>query len=132
MKGKAFHFSVSGIVFLAVSFACRSSIQPEGTLENTDMENKARTTINVEARDFSLSLDVSQAHPGSIAFDVKNNGLMPHDFAIRGNGIDKKTSMIMPGESARLLVTLEAGTYDYLCTARGHEQLGMSGTLTVR
>ena len=56
---------------------------------------------------------------------------MNHDFAIRSNGVSEKTRRIKPGESATLTVELEPGTYTYICTTSGHEQLGMRGTITV-
>jgi uncharacterized cupredoxin-like copper-binding protein len=62
---------------------------------------------------------------------VQNNGSTQHDFAIRGNGVVKKTATIKPGETARLTVDVEPGNYTYICTIPGHEQLGMNGTFTV-
>ena len=35
------------------------------------------------------------------------------------------------GQSKDLTVTLAAGSYTYICTLNGHDQLGMKGTLTV-
>jgi uncharacterized cupredoxin-like copper-binding protein len=80
---------------------------------------------------FLVSLDASQAEAGTITFVVQNNSSMPHDFALEGNGVEQKTPMINSGESATLTVDLEPGTYTYVCTIPGHEQLGMSGTFTV-
>lgn len=118
--------SLLGIAFLAVLLAACSGSSPEGGESSRDSG-----AINVEAKDFSFSLESSRAKAGTITFVVQNNGFMPHDLAIRGDGVEQKTPMIGPGESATLTAELEPGTYTYGCTIPGHEQLGMSGTFTV-
>ena len=50
-------------------------------------------------------------HAGTITFLVRNDGTMPHDFAIQGNGVDQKTVMIKPGQTASLTVDLKPGIY---------------------
>ena len=70
-------------------------------------------------------------HAGTITFLVRNDGTMPHDFAIQGNGVDQKTVMIKPGQTASLTVDLKPGIYTYKCTVPVHALLGMKGTLTV-
>jgi uncharacterized cupredoxin-like copper-binding protein len=52
-----------------------------------------------------------------------------HDFKINS----RKTSLIQPGRTARLVVTFKKkGSYRYLCTVDSHASLGMKGTFTVR
>lgn len=89
------------------------------------------TTINVLAKDFSFSLETSQAKTGLITFVVQNTGSMHHDFAISGNGVEEKTPLIEPGERATFTVDLTPGTYTFICTISGHEQLGMVGSISV-
>jgi uncharacterized cupredoxin-like copper-binding protein len=87
--------------------------------------------VQVTAKEFSLMLDPAQAKAGPITFVVKNDGHAPHNFRIRGNGVEQQTQMIESGETGQLTVELTPGTYEYQCTVGGHEQLGMKGTLTV-
>lgn len=118
--------SLLGIAVMAVLLAaCSSSSRKVGE------SSRSSPAINVEVKDFSFSLEPSGAKAGTITFIVQNNGSMHHDFAIRGNSVERKTPMIEPGESGTLTVELEPGTYTYVCTIPGHEQLGMRGTFTV-
>ena len=118
--------SLVAISLLAILLtACSDGSQKAGE------SNGNETRINIVAKDFSYSLDTSQTQAGKTTFIVQNNGSVPHDFAIHGNGVEQKTPMIKPGESATLTIDLEPGTYNYVCTIPGHEQLGMRGTFTV-
>lgn len=130
-------FFILGIMLLAVSLACSVSLSLTDNSKKDARVNESSanvkedsSTINVVAKDFSFSLDNSQAQSGAITFVVENDGSMNHDFAIHGNGVDEKTPPIRAGESATLTVQLEPGTYTYICTIPGHEQLGMRGTFT--
>jgi plastocyanin len=91
----------------------------------------AGATVHVMARDFALSLDQRRLPAGTVTFVLRNDGPLPHDFAVRGNGVDRKTAMIPQGQTQTLTVELRPGTYDYVCTVPGHAHLGMRGTLTV-
>ena len=89
------------------------------------------TTVNVVASNFAFALDATRASAGAVTFVVRNDSPAEHDFAIRGQGVDRKTPMLKRGETASLTVELPPGTYTYVCTVGGHERLGMHGTFTV-
>lgn len=93
--------------------------------------NEEQTMLNVVAKGFTLALDGSSVHAGSTTFYVKNDGTMPHNFGIQGNGVHQETPILNPGEAASLTVDLQPGTYTYKCTVHFHYLLGMQGTLTV-
>lgn len=115
-----------GILILAVTVACGRSVPSSNGVASGDS-----STVNVVAQEFKFTLDVSQASPGTVTFTIRNEGQMPHDFAINGNGVEAKTPHIEPGETATLEVTLEPGSYNYECTVPGHAMLGMKGVFTV-
>jgi uncharacterized cupredoxin-like copper-binding protein len=126
---KWFIFLVFAI--LAVTLACRAGVS-QGDDSRTDAIGSSDDgTINVLVNDFSFSVSASQATAGPVTFVIENKGSMPHDFAIEGNGIEQKTSIVEAGESATLTVDLEPGAYSYICTIPGHNLLGMRGTFTV-
>lgn len=118
-----FLLSITTVAVLLV--ACSDSSPRGGEGNGNDIR------INVLATDFSFSLDRSETEAGRITFVIENDGSVQHDFTIRGDGVEQKTPMIEPGESATLTVDLEPGTYAYVCTIPGHEQLGMIGSFAV-
>ena len=123
-------FLVGTLVFTLVLAACSGS-SPSHNQERNNQANGGDATIDVSAQELSFSLEGSQLKAGMVTFVVRNNGFMPHDFAIRGNGVNERTPTLQSGESATLTVNLEPGTYTYECTMPGHAQGGMTGTFTV-
>jgi uncharacterized cupredoxin-like copper-binding protein len=92
-------------------------------------------TINVDA-DPSGKLAFVQkaltAKAGMIKFVLRNQASVPHNLAITGNGETYgPTTTISGGQSADLVATLKAGTYEFSCAVPGHKDAGMHGTLTV-
>jgi uncharacterized cupredoxin-like copper-binding protein len=85
------------------------------------------TAVTVTASEFRFVLSKTAVPHGSVVFTVVNTGKLAHDFSIGG----KTTSLVSPGRSTKLTVTLEAGTFSYLCTVPGHAGAGMKGALTV-
>jgi plastocyanin len=85
------------------------------------------TAVTVTATEFKFKLSKESVPHGTVTFTVVNKGKVAHDFKIAG----KKTALIKPGKSAKLIVTLKAGKYPYLCTVPGHAAAGMKGTLRV-
>ena len=80
--------------------------------------------MKVTAKEFKFVLSRKTAPHGKVTFKVTNKGKIKHDFKIAG----KKTTMLKPGKSASLTVTLAKGkTYTYICTVPGHAQAGMKG-----
>jgi uncharacterized cupredoxin-like copper-binding protein len=104
---------------------------PSDRSQQEDGANGSETKLHVVATDFTFALDAAQVRAGTITFLAKNEGIIPHDFAIQGNGVDQKTTRVKPGDTASLTVDLQPGTYTYKCTVPGHALLGMKGTLTV-
>jgi uncharacterized cupredoxin-like copper-binding protein len=86
------------------------------------------TTDQASETEFKIALKSTELKAGKITFDVKNDGKIPHDLAIKGG---EKTKLIQPGGSAQLTVTLKPGKYHLYCTVPGHEQAGMKVDITV-
>ncbi len=90
-------------------------------------------TVSVSETEFKIALPAPKVGPGKITFAVKNIGKIPHDLAVSGAGGSgtAKTPLIGPGKSAKVTVTLAAGSYTLYCSVPGHRAAGMAAKLTV-
>lgn len=87
----------------------------------------AAQSLAVGETEFKIEMP-STLKAGKYTFDVKNDGKIEHDLAIKGG---PKTKLIQPGAGAQLVTTLMAGKYTFYCTVPGHEQAGMKVDVTV-
>jgi len=106
------------------------SLVPLATAGPARQEQAAATTVKVRGTEFAFRLSTKTiAKPGIVTFVFTNAGRALHDFKIAG----KKTPLIKPGKTARLVVTFKkTGKYAYLCTVPGHAAAGMKGIFTVK
>ena len=88
--------------------------------------------IAVEAREYAFTPSALSVAAGSVRFAVRNGGTQEHEFEVlKGDQVVDEIEGIVPGLTKDATMTLEAGTYTYMCKINGHDQLGMKGTLTV-
>jgi nitrite reductase (NO-forming) len=85
-------------------------------------------TVQVTETEFKITLATTTLKAGSVTFDVKNVGKIPHDLSIVGG---PKTQLINPGGTATLTTTLKSGPLELYCTVPGHKAAGMDLKLTV-
>jgi cytochrome c oxidase subunit 2 len=81
----------------------------------------------------ALAFDVGElsAKPGTVTIRMENPSALPHNVAIKGNGVDVKGEVVATGGTSTVSEELEPGTYTFYCSVPGHEAGGMTGTLTV-
>jgi uncharacterized cupredoxin-like copper-binding protein len=89
----------------------------------------AATKVPVSEVEFKITVGSTDLKAGEITFEVKNDGKIPHDLAIKGTS--DKTKLIPAGGTAELKVTLKAGKYALYCSVPGHEAAGMKLDVTV-
>jgi len=91
--------------------------------------------VAVEASDqggYKFTPSALTVPAGSVTFSVKNAGTEEHEFEIfKGEDVVDEVEGLVPGLTKDLTVTLEAGSYTFKCLLNGHDQLGMTGTLSV-
>jgi len=90
----------------------------------------AATKVPVSETEFKIVAGSTDLKAGEITFEVKNDGKLGHDLAIKETG--DKTKLIPVGGTAELKVTLKAGKYELYCTVPGHEAAGMKLNITVQ
>jgi uncharacterized cupredoxin-like copper-binding protein len=103
------------------------------TTSNAASGSAPQQTVKISEKEFSLSPSaVNVGRPGTVAFQVTNNGQIAHALEIEGNGVEQETETIEPGESATISVQLsKAGSYEMYCPIDGHEDKGMKGSIRV-
>ena len=74
----------------------------------------------------------ASATAGQITINMKNASSVPHDIAIRGNGVSQVGKVVQNGGTSTVTENLKPGTYTFYCSVDGHEAAGMKGTLTVK
>lgn len=102
--------------------------------------------------DFSITLDESSAAAGDLTFDVSNDAEQTHEFVIfktdlapdalptnedgtvdeEGEGVELVDEIedIEAGSTQSLTVTLDAGSYVFICNLPGHYAQGMHTAFT--
>lgn len=89
-------------------------------------------TYAVEAKNYSFTPSTISVPAGEVTFQVTNAGTEEHEFEIfKGDTVVDEIEGLVPGLTKDLTVTLAAGDYQFKCLLNGHDQLGMTGTLTV-
>jgi uncharacterized cupredoxin-like copper-binding protein len=99
------------------------------TQESTTSAKPAETKVPVSETEFKITTASTELKAGEITFEVKNDGKIPHDLAIKGTS--DKTELIPAGGTAELKATLKAGKYELYCTVPGHEAAGMKLNIAV-
>src|SRR5579884_2489324 len=65
--------------------------------------------------EFRFTLSTHSVKHGKVTFKIVNKGHLSHDFSIDGH----KSSMVKPGKSTTLTVTIKKGSNAYKCTVPG-------------
>ena len=114
---------------LAIPFAAGCGGEDEGG--DAGGGETAGQVAQVSATDFAFDPSEITLSAGAATFELTNDGDAPHALEIEGNGFEQESDTIQPGESTRMEVQLEDGTYKIYCPVGDHEDRGMVGTLTV-
>ena len=72
-----------------------------------------------------------KAPAGVVKIVLTNKAIVPHNIAIKGNGVNVKGKVVPKGGVSTVKATLKPGKYVFYCSVPGHEGAGMKGTLTV-
>jgi uncharacterized cupredoxin-like copper-binding protein len=104
------------------------SLSTGSTSPTTTAARAQSQRIDVSESEFKIELSDDKLNAGIVTFDVKNDGKIAHDFAIKGG---EKTKLIQPGGTATLTATLKAGKVHFYCSVPGHEAAGMKVDVTV-
>ena len=86
----------------------------------------ASQQVSVSEGEWYMKLNPDTVKPGSVQFNIKNEGTITHSFEIKGQGIDQRIPKdLSPGDSIMMTVTLKPGAYETYCPIDGHADHGM-------
>ncbi len=122
-----FFSMLTAVIVFGVESEAKGAEKPAGT------PAAVGKTVAVSETEFKITAPAAKVPPGKVTFDVKNAGKIGHDLVVSGPGVSAtaKTALLNPGQSAKLTVTLAAGSYTLYCSVPGHRAAGMSAKLVV-
>jgi uncharacterized cupredoxin-like copper-binding protein len=122
-----FFAMLTAVIVFGVESEAKGAEQPAGT------PAAAGHAVAVSETEFKITAPAQKVPAGKVTFDVKNAGKIGHDLVVSGPGVTgaAKTALLNPGQSAKLTVTLAAGSYTLYCSVPGHRAAGMSAKLDV-
>jgi plastocyanin len=94
----------------------------------------ANSSLRVVANEYSFDPGAIVVRgAGTLTIRLRNDGSLAHNLKVRrGAEVIGGTPSFPGGESRSARLNLEHGAYEIVCTVGDHEELGMTGTLTVR
>ena len=135
-SGRLVRVPVVIVAFAAIVAACGGNGASAGATTGATAGAGATAgpgAIAVEAKEYKFTPSDITAPAGSVTFAVKNAGTEEHEFEIfKGETVVDEIEGLVPSLTKNLTVTLEAGSYAFMCKLNGHDQLGMKGTLTIQ
>ena len=128
-------------ILAALLGACQpqGGAAPEGELTSTpppgsppaEMPRAGANQVIVTLTEYDIGIPES-IPAGVAAFEATNEGSIPHNLRVQGEGTDVSfPNDLQPGETAVLEVALEPGDYVVTCPIANHAQLGMRVEITV-
>ena len=139
-RGLAFTSAVAATAVTVLAAGCSSgsststnspsiSASAPGTTATAQVDATAVTATETE---FHIALSTTNFSAGTYTFTAVNRGHLSHNLVINGPGVNNmKTSLLAPGQSGSVTVTLRPGTYDIYCSVPGHKAVGMDMHITV-
>jgi heme/copper-type cytochrome/quinol oxidase subunit 2 len=88
--------------------------------------------LSVQGSALAFDKTALVARAGKVTLALANSSPIPHNIAIKGNGVDVKGPVVTSGGRSTVTAVLKPGTYTFYCSVPGHEEAGMHGTLTVK
>lgn len=96
-------------------------------------QSQRSTAVGVSEREFRVAVYRATVPPGTVRFNVSNDGEDVHDLVVRARGgrTVARSGELRSGERLVLSTRLAAGTYRLVCEVADHAQRGMRATIRV-
>jgi uncharacterized cupredoxin-like copper-binding protein len=89
--------------------------------------------VAISETDFTLDPSDPEVKPGTVTFNVTNDGSADHNLEVEGpEGEQELEQDLAPGQNGTLTVDLsKPGRYEFYCPVDSHRERGMEGEITV-
>ena len=88
--------------------------------------------VDIGITDTALDPERVEVEPGTIRFNIENNGDQTHELAVETANEVEESGEIGPGETGSLSVALPPGEYDIYDPRDNFRERGVEGVLVVR
>jgi len=123
---RRFAAPAAGLALGFAAVACGSSGQSTSPATSASQ-------VTATLKEWKILLSSASLAPGTYTFVAHNAGTTVHTLEINGPGVvnERVPADLQPGQTGRLTVTLQPGTYDVFCPIDDHKSLGMDTHVTV-
>ncbi len=122
---------ISFVTFVGVVAAVWLLAQtPSGKVAQEEARRPSIQRVEVRMREFKFEPARIEVQAGKVELVLRNDGVIPHDFAIPALRV--KTGYVPVKKEEVLTLEVKPGSYAVECTVPGHKEAGMRGTLVVR
>jgi hypothetical protein len=90
-----------------------------------------RTISSSPGEDLTFNVIGLVAPPSKLTLIMRNRSSIEHGIAIAGDNVKTESDPVDPGQTARVTFELPAGEYEFYCPVEGHQEMGMSGILSI-
>ncbi|MGH2980107.1 MAG: c-type cytochrome [Solirubrobacterales bacterium] len=100
---------------------------PSGTAQ-ADGQNTLQIPTDANGQ-LAYRFENAEAKAGKVTIESQNDSSVPHNIALKGG---PEGEIVQGGKTSTITADLKPGKQTFYCSVPGHEQAGMTGTLTVR
>jgi plastocyanin len=121
------------VVLLSLAVGCAGSGGGGAANAPSGAKGSVLKTIRIEETEYSLKpAAITLEKPGLYVLEVVNSGGTTHALEVEGEGLEKFSKKIGPGQSTQLRLEFKVGTYELTCPVDHHEEKGMEGKIVVK
>jgi mono/diheme cytochrome c family protein len=100
---------------------------PSGTAK-ADGQNKLEIPADANGQ-LAYQFKSAEAKAGKVTIESQNDSSVPHNIALKGG---PEGEIVQGGKTSTITADLKSGRQTFYCSVPGHEQAGMTGTLTIK
>ena len=139
--------AAAALMLTGAAVGCGSSSSSSSTSTSTAAQGGGAGTVNVALSEMKIVPAPTSGKAGSVSFDVKNNGQLPHEMVViktdkpagslgKGTTVPEtgsigETGDIAAGQSKTLTLNMAKGHYALICNLPGHYVAGMYADFNV-